>query len=185
VRNTIIADATAPMCFGNPVADLGQNISSFPDASCPGALVNPLLGPLAFNGGPTQTHALTPGSPAINAGVNCPPVDQRRFPRDVGACDIGAFEAGSSLNDVTAPACAISALRAYNPRQMDVTVQDSLSGLAELVPTLDQNGAINVPYFQPGTRNQVVVTATKVDQGQLTRWAFNATDLVGNTRPCT
>ena len=30
--------------------------------------VDPLLGPLADNGGPTLTHALLPGSPAINAG---------------------------------------------------------------------------------------------------------------------
>jgi hypothetical protein len=32
--------------------------------------VNPMLAPLAFNGGPTQTHALLPGSPAINGGNN-------------------------------------------------------------------------------------------------------------------
>ena len=31
-------------------------------------IINPLLGPLADNGGPTQTHALLPGSPAIDAG---------------------------------------------------------------------------------------------------------------------
>ena len=30
--------------------------------------VAPLLGPLANNGGPTLTHALLPGSPAINRG---------------------------------------------------------------------------------------------------------------------
>jgi len=30
--------------------------------------INPLLGPLANNGGPTQTHALLPGSPALDAG---------------------------------------------------------------------------------------------------------------------
>ena len=31
-------------------------------------VIDPLLGPLADNGGPTLTHALLPGSPAINAG---------------------------------------------------------------------------------------------------------------------
>jgi hypothetical protein len=59
--------------------------------------VNPLLGPLQNNGGPTMTMALLPGSPAIAAGdpTNAPAYDQRGpgFPRLVnGQIDIGAFE---------------------------------------------------------------------------------------------
>jgi hypothetical protein len=59
--------------------------------------VNPLLGPLHNNGGPTQTMALLPGSPAIDAGDNtgAPDWDQRGpgYPRIVnGIIDIGAFE---------------------------------------------------------------------------------------------
>src|SRR5262249_28759863 len=59
--------------------------------------VNPMLGPLTDNGGPTQTYALMAGSPAINAGSNPSnlPNDQRgpRHPRvGNGAPDIGAFE---------------------------------------------------------------------------------------------
>jgi hypothetical protein len=59
--------------------------------------VDPVLGPLAFNGGPTRTHALLAGSPAINAGTNPIPLgtDQRGagFPRAVGAAtDMGAYE---------------------------------------------------------------------------------------------
>lgn len=58
---------------------------------------NPLLGPLANNGGPTQTHALLAGSPAIDTGSNplALSFDQRGagFARTVGAqTDIGAFE---------------------------------------------------------------------------------------------
>jgi len=56
---------------------------------------NPLIGPLASNNGPTRTHALLPGSPAIDAAYNliCPPTDQRGIARPYGAgCDIGAFE---------------------------------------------------------------------------------------------
>jgi hypothetical protein len=64
-----------------------------------------MLGPLRFNGGPTKTQALLPGSPAIDAGStpSCvdaalPPnpllVDQRGAMRPYnGRCDIGAFEA--------------------------------------------------------------------------------------------
>ncbi|HOE70909.1 MAG TPA: choice-of-anchor Q domain-containing protein [Brevefilum sp.] len=56
---------------------------------------NPKIGPLASNNGPTQTHALLPGSPAIDAAynINCPSTDQRGIARPYGpACDIGAFE---------------------------------------------------------------------------------------------
>jgi hypothetical protein len=59
--------------------------------------VDPKLGPLANNGGPTQTMALLTGSPAINAGdpdtAGLPATDQRGLPRMVdGRVDIGAFE---------------------------------------------------------------------------------------------
>ncbi len=59
------------------------------------------LGPLQNNGGPTDTHALLPGSQAIDAGCpDCPPpaTDQRGSERPQGtACDIGAFEAAGFL----------------------------------------------------------------------------------------
>ena len=57
--------------------------------------VDPGLAPLANNGGPTATHALPAGSPAIDAGrsLRMPLVDQRGLPRPVGAAhDIGAYE---------------------------------------------------------------------------------------------
>lgn len=58
---------------------------------------NPSLGPLANNGGPTRTHALLAGSPAVDTGANPAnlPLDQRGapFPRIYGAAaDIGAYE---------------------------------------------------------------------------------------------
>jgi hypothetical protein len=59
--------------------------------------IDPLLGPLQDNGGPTKTHALLAASPAIDAGNNTYATDwdQRGegFPRIVnGIIDIGAFE---------------------------------------------------------------------------------------------
>ncbi len=58
--------------------------------------VDPLLGPLAENGGPTLTHALLPGSLAINRGSNplSQSFDQRGlgYVRASGRADIGAFE---------------------------------------------------------------------------------------------
>ncbi len=57
--------------------------------------LDPKLGPLASNGGPTKTHALLKGSPAINAGDDsiAPPTDQRGVKRPQGShVDIGAYE---------------------------------------------------------------------------------------------
>jgi CSLREA domain-containing protein len=57
--------------------------------------VDPLLGPLANNGGPTLTRLPQSSSPAINKGdnVGCPATDQRGVSRpQAGMCDIGAVE---------------------------------------------------------------------------------------------
>ncbi len=61
--------------------------------------LDPRLGPLANNGGPTDTHQLLVGSPALDAAAadGCPATDQRGVSRRQGAgCDIGAFELQSS-----------------------------------------------------------------------------------------
>jgi CSLREA domain-containing protein len=61
------------------------------------APLDPRLGPLSGNnGGPTPTHALLAGSPAINAGNACTAADQRGQTRPATGCDIGAFEVGTA-----------------------------------------------------------------------------------------
>lgn len=105
LTNTIV-DGNTSGCFAGffgsgPVVLVsgGHNVAG--DGSCnltapgdqPGT--NSLLGPLADNGGPTATHALLNGSPAIDAAnaAVCPPTDQRGVVRPQGAgCDVGAFE---------------------------------------------------------------------------------------------
>ena len=62
----------------------------------------PGLGPLADNGGPTLTHALLAGSPALNAGdpaiAHPPATDQRGDARIAqGRIDIGAVEMAAAL----------------------------------------------------------------------------------------
>jgi len=108
LQNSIVANSpSGGNCRGG--TSKGHNLSS--DNSCnfngPGDMnnINPMLGPLKNNGGPTQTQALLPGSPAIDAGnpSGCRDsngillrTDQRGKPRpdkeDTGGCDIGAFE---------------------------------------------------------------------------------------------
>jgi len=63
----------------------------------PGVRITNIVAKLANNGGPTVTHALVPGSPALDAipgaDPGCTGNDQRGMPRPQGTgCDIGAFE---------------------------------------------------------------------------------------------
>ncbi len=106
LTNVIIAGNTPADCAHfSPIPVSSHNLDS--DATCGfNALsdhqgADPMLGPLANNGGPTMTHALLPGSEAIDVGdeVDCPLTDQRGRPRPPDGdnqggpgCDIGAFE---------------------------------------------------------------------------------------------
>jgi hypothetical protein len=89
---------------GGAITSLGYNLASDDGGGVlngPGDQINtdPMLGPLQDNGGPTFTHALLPGSPAIDAGdpnFTPPPLyDQRECPFVRvfnGRIDIGSFE---------------------------------------------------------------------------------------------
>src|SRR5262249_31184738 len=106
LKNTIVANNFPGGNCAVVGVSAGHNLSS--DGSCgftaPGDLNNtdPMLGPLTNNGGPTETHALLAGSPAIDAGSgDCPPAgaDQRGIVRAQGAaCDIGAYEATGCIH---------------------------------------------------------------------------------------
>ncbi len=95
LENSIVSKNAGGNCSGD-VSGAG-NLSS--DSSCPGRRnSNAELGPLQYNGGPTYTLALLPGSPAIDTALksDCPATDQRGVPRPQGAgCDIGAYERAS------------------------------------------------------------------------------------------
>ncbi|MFN3477492.1 MAG: choice-of-anchor Q domain-containing protein, partial [Candidatus Methylomirabilales bacterium] len=111
LKDTIVANSpSGGNCAGSGVTSLGHNLEDADTCgfTSPGDLINtdPLLGPLAANGGPTSTHALLPGSPAIDAGsLDCPPpdTDQRGLTRpqdgngdSIAVCDIGAYEFGAA-----------------------------------------------------------------------------------------
>jgi CSLREA domain-containing protein len=118
LRNTILAGNLSqepfPDCRGTLISQ-GYNLIQHTSGciiggDTTGNLIgmDPMLGPLQDNGGPTFTHALLPGSPAINAGNPaspgsggnaCEATDQRGVARPQDArCDIGAFEAPVNVN---------------------------------------------------------------------------------------
>ncbi len=108
------ADNCAAAPFSEPLTSGNGNLSSDETCALAGTRdhvgVEPLLAPLADNGGGTATHALLPGSPAVDGGVNagCSPVDQRGSQRPTdgdgdgdAVCDIGAYEDGAIDEDCT------------------------------------------------------------------------------------
>ena len=103
VTNTLLAGS----CDGAVATSNGGNLESPGDtcgldaASDQVGVPSPELGPLADNGGETDTHALLTGSPAIDTAETplCPDLDQRGLGRPFDGdhdgtadCDIGAFE---------------------------------------------------------------------------------------------
>ena len=109
VVNTIIAKNSStrkgPECYGD-ITSKGHNIvGDWSDCSVLATTgdrvgtslnsIDPKLGPLQGNGGATESHGLSLGSPAIDSADNttCPSTDQRGIARPRGAaCDIGAYE---------------------------------------------------------------------------------------------
>jgi hypothetical protein len=111
--DTLVAGNTGSLANPTDVSgaflSLGHNLigkanplsSGFVASDLLGTIASPMdpkLGPLANNGGPTPTMALLTGSPAIGTGTSAfaPDTDQRGDPRPQGAIDIGAFEITTS-----------------------------------------------------------------------------------------
>jgi CSLREA domain-containing protein len=123
VDNTIIANnvahtedqtgGAASNCDG-PVDTHGHNLSDTSDCGLDSQSdqhgVPVSLGPLADNGGWTDTVAILPGSAAVDTGAGCPIGDQRGVSRPRGqSCDIGAYELAAPLvSTVAASSVAFS-----------------------------------------------------------------------------
>ncbi len=164
-KSTIVANGNCAQ-FGT-VTSLGGNLDSgntcgFGTGPGDQANVDPLLGPLANNGGSTLTQALLTNSPAINAADNngCPAADQRGTPRPQGAvCDIGAFELVDNVLPVIG-ACPPGGPFAFNTGVQPVgpiTASDTGSGVLASASTL--SGVIDTSL--PGIKS---LTFTAVDR---------------------
>lgn len=148
-----IAGPTPPIAGDHNIV-----MSSSPAAPPDTIATDPGLLPLADNGGPTPTHALAPGSVAIDAGRPSIGlfVDQRGpgFPRATGAAaDIGAFESGTPPPPVSD--CSEAAVRAAIANAPDGRIVD-LSPLSHCTITL-ADGAFtsavdNIAIIGPGDR---------------------------------
>lgn len=166
-RNTLAAD-NGSNCSG-AMASQGYNLDS--GTTCgfttAGDLrgTNPALDPLRSNGGPTQTHALRPGSAAIDAGspaapgaseAGCEATDQRGVTRPadgngdgLARCDIGAFEAPAL--PASAPAATATPVRTPTGAPSDARSVQALTPTLTPTPgpTLSPTLAPTRPAPQP------------------------------------
>ena len=188
LTNTIVAGNAGGDIFAGEVGGTGADAPSLSGTNnligigAAGALTNgvngnlvgvtdPLLAPLGNYGGPTQTVALLPGSPAINAGTNGPGIpttDQRGLGR-VGAVDIGAFESqGFTLTVVagSSPQTSNIGTAFANPLAVSVTANNPVEPVNGGVVTFVANAAANgaTAFFLPASSaviagGQAAVTA--------------------------
>ncbi|HEV7646032.1 MAG TPA: Calx-beta domain-containing protein [Pyrinomonadaceae bacterium] len=195
IRNSILAGNTGsqgPDLYGT-IYSSGYNILGTLGGSwghmdpAPGdqigqfSIINPMLAPLADNGGPTRTHLPLPGSPAINAGnAFGETADQRGFARTVnGVTDIGAVEIQNSPTQISA----------FSGTPQSATIGTNYAPLKARV--LDTNndpvGGVSVTFNAPntgasGTFPGSVFSATAVTDGNgvATAPVFTANNTAGS-----
>ncbi len=130
-----------------------------------------------------------PGTTSLT-GVACPTLTGcvaagggGAFPDYIGVV-VDITVAVSPAPDTTPPTCTVTAVRAGPPKQLDVTAQDTGSGLASITVVSISNGTASVQSFTPGTTSPVVATFTKTNQAKPTVVNVDATDVAGNTTHC-
>jgi hypothetical protein len=188
-RNTILAGNSAPTArdVSGDLGSLGHNLignTSGGGGFDPTDLLNvdPRLGPLQDNGGPTQTMALLPGSPALNAGdpSQLGTADQRGVVRS-GGVNIGAYQASASAFVLTAPATITTGA------PFDVTVQ-AVDVFGQVAFGYRGTGTFRVTDPDPAVVLPADYTFTADDQGTHTftgeftlitpgMWTLTAADL--------
>ncbi|MFO0823891.1 MAG: choice-of-anchor Q domain-containing protein [Gemmataceae bacterium] len=161
---------------------------------------NPMLSPSGNYGGPTQTLALLPGSPAIDVGNSsgAPTTDQRGKAR-VGSVDIGAFESqgfaiaatsGSGQTTVISTAFTnplVATVSANNPIEPVVggvvTFTPPSSGAAATLTgspaTIATDGTARVTATANGTVGSYSVSATAI--GVTSAASFSLTNVLPST----
>ncbi|MHB8647692.1 MAG: choice-of-anchor Q domain-containing protein [Thermomicrobiales bacterium] len=128
--------------------------------------VNPLAAPLGNYGGPTQTIALLPGSPAIDAGTatGAPATDQRGMSR-VGTVDIGAFESqGFILARTSGDGQHVPINTAFAPLVVTVTANVTLEpvdgGIVTFTGPTSGAGIVTTPIAVTIAGGQASITPT-------------------------
>ncbi|NEO88444.1 MAG: CHAT domain-containing protein [Spirulina sp. SIO3F2] len=164
-RHSLI-QSTAGITAGAPVDGVNGNIVG----------QDPLLGPLQNNGGTTPTHALLPGSPAIDAGDNSVlsfSLDQRGQIRIFnGTVDIGAFESQTVIT-IVPPDFDLNPIKPLNAlAESDIEtvnrdrVSDFLANgqICKAVASLDQYHTQNFAHHLGRVQTQAAPSCAQLQQ---------------------
>jgi hypothetical protein len=185
LSGSLVADNTGGNCSGGGISDQGYNLESGMDCGFTGTgdLQNAdprLASALANNGGPTQTLALEPDSPAIDQIPKsiCPPTDQRGVSRPQGptSCDIGAFEL-KATEGITELIAIVNSFGLSSGLQtsLDAKLKDALTSInagqtatacSDLSDFINQVKAKTNKGISPSQAAQLIKTATNL-QGVL------------------
>lgn len=94
--------------------------------------------------------------------------------------------AGAVRVDKAMPSCALTGtgIDATGHTYIQITVQDTLSGLGSVLVSESNNATVPTPAFTAGTTAPVIVTATKLNQSQSSQVALSVTDQAGNITNC-
>jgi Right handed beta helix region len=193
VKNTVVSDNTPDDCdtavSGGTIASQGNNLSS--DDSCGFTLptdqedTDPLLDLLADNGGPTDTHALLTGSPAVDEGGSDQAEDQRGVtrPQDgdgdgTSADDVGAFEleAADTAPKITPLSPNPGSKTKDRTPRIKAKVTDSQTDLAKGDITLRLDGNNKGSFSYSASSDQLSFRSKKLKEGRKHTVKVTATD---------
>lgn len=151
---------------------------------------------VTISNNPTSFNALD-GSDGPQWDTDVLPIN---IPAGVGTTTVQAVSAPNSQNpdsllwqvlalrvrqlDATKPRCPITLNDPGPPARVEVTIQDTGTGIAEILVTRSENADTVVPPFTVGTTDPIVITATKIDQSVKARVETRVTDLAGNVAIC-
>lgn len=139
--------------------------------------LDPKLGPLANNGGPTNTHALLSSSTAIDKGLNIgyPSADQRGVARPedgdgdgVNTCDIGAFEVANTAPTITNLKPAPGSKTRDRTPSVAATVRDDHTNLAKSNIKLFVDGKQKSTFSYDAPKNRLSYTSGRLSFGSHT-----------------
>ena len=175
LRNSILANNGTQNCYNTyGFTYMGANISS--DWSCGEVgitVADPKLSPLANNGGPNMTHAISFTSPAYNSGIDCQWNDDQRYVIRDTKCDVGAFE----FNDFTKVTITIDPNVKVDPTSgkalLTGTLTCSRDGAFRLALEVHQDQKIGKNVVDVHAASDISVTCGTT----ATRWS-------GTVRPC-
>jgi len=133
--------------------------------------VDPRLGLLQDNGGPTDTEALLAGSPAIDAGDTCGALDQRGTTRPRGSsCDIGPYEFAPPI--VTTTAALGIGLTSASLRGTVTPSSQATGYFFEYGTTTAYGAQTQALFLPPPSNSQVIVSFLVAGLKQGTSYHF-------------